>query len=206
MFAVGHLALGYITGKAASLLLKTRLHVSLLFLFSVLPDIDLIIPAIPHRGPTHSLLVCFAFSLPFFIAYRKEAVPYFVAGVQHLLLGDFLTGGGAEIFWPFSTHSYGLQIHLLSLTNICLEWAFFTLSLAWMLKTRDVAVLFQHHKANLLLTVPAFTILSPIAFKFPLDIPIALLAPHLIYLTLFSASVLIDIKYVIKSFQFWHKL
>lgn len=202
MFSVGHLALGYLTGKATSQVLKTRLHVALLFLFSVLPDIDLIIPIIVHRGPTHSFFVCFVLSLPFLVAYRKEAVPYFVAGVQHFLLGDFLTGGGAEIFWPLSRQSYGLPIHLLSLTNICLEWSLFTLSLAWMFKTKDIAVLFQRHKANLSLTVPAFTILSPIAFRFPLDIPVELLAPHLIYLTLFAVAVLIDVKSLIKKLRF----
>jgi len=198
MFSVGHLALGYLTGKATSKLLKTRSHVALFFLFSILPDIDLIIPVIHHRGPTHSLLVSFVLSLPFFIAYRKEAVPYFVSGVQHFLLGDFLTGGGAEIFWPLSMHSYGLQIHLLSLTNIFLEWTMFTLSFWLMWRTKDMAILFHHHKANLLLTVPAFTILSPIIFKFPLDIPIGLLAPHLIYLALFATSILVDVKSFIK--------
>jgi hypothetical protein len=44
------------------------------------------------------------------------------------------------------------------------------------------------------LAIPTFTVLLPTFLAFPLDVPISLLPPHLIYLAIFIASLLITIK------------
>jgi len=56
MFAVGHVALGYLTGKATSKLLNARINIPLLFFASNIPDIDFLL-GLEHRGTTHSLIV-----------------------------------------------------------------------------------------------------------------------------------------------------
>ena len=83
MYAVGHFALGYLTGKIASKSLAVKINLPLLFLASVFPDIDLLIPGLEHRGPLHSVVFFFV---------KKRVAPYFVAVIQHSIIGDFLTG------------------------------------------------------------------------------------------------------------------
>ncbi len=51
MYAVGHFALGYLTGKVAAKSLDVKINLPLLFLASVFPDIDILIPGLVHRGP-----------------------------------------------------------------------------------------------------------------------------------------------------------
>ena len=100
MFAVGHFALGYLTGKASSFFLKIPVSLPLLFLASVFPDTDILFPFIEHRGPMHSVLFCCLVFVPFLLLYKKRVIPYFIAVLQHNLIGDFLTGG-SQLLWPF---------------------------------------------------------------------------------------------------------
>ena len=189
MYAVGHLALGYLSGKAASRILNVNINIPLLFLVSVLPDIDLLIPGIKHRGPLHSVIVfCFLF-LPAFIFLGKRAIPYFVALIQHILIGDYLTGS-TQLLWPITSNWYGLDIEITSLTNISIEWILFLTSITIMFKTKDVWLLFQHHPSNMILSIPVLTVLLPTLLSFPLYVPLELVLPHLIYLALFSFSIL----------------
>jgi len=201
MFAVGHLALGYITGKASSKLLDVDVNIPLLLLASVISDVDLLIPGLKHRGPTHSLTISFLLFIPALMVYGKRAVPYFIAAVQHSLLGDYLTGGGTQLLWPVASNWYGIGIEITSLTNVYLEWTFFLMSLTLMLKTRDLWTLFKHHPSNLMLTIPVLTLILPAFLSFPLTVPSGLIIPHLIYLTILSVSALIDIKYLLKNIQ-----
>jgi len=106
MFAVGHLALGYLSGKTSSKLLNVNANIPLLFLASTLPDIDLLIPSLEHRGPTHSPIVFCVLLLPAIIIYKKRAIPYFLALAQHSLLGDYLTGEGVQMLWPLTSRWY----------------------------------------------------------------------------------------------------
>ena len=194
MYAVGHLALGYLSGKATSKLLSVNVNIPLLFVASVISDADLLIPGLEHRGPTHSLIIFFLLSLPAFVLYGKRATPYFIALAQHSIIGDYLTGGGTQLLWPVSSSWYGTGIKIMCLANVSLEWAFFLISLTIMFKTRDAWILFQHHPSNMLLFIPVFTVLLPPFFGFPLSVPSQLIIPHLTYLTLFTLSILIDLK------------
>src|SRR5512136_2933903 len=89
-FAVGHLSLGYILGKTLGKALKTSPNVPLLFVLSILPDVDILAEHVsglhellPHRGPLHSVLVMLIVFIPIFAVYRKKALPYFIALISH---------------------------------------------------------------------------------------------------------------------------
>jgi len=198
MYAVGHLALGYLSGKATSRILKVSINIPLLFLVFVLPDIDLLIPGLEHRGPLHSVVVFCLLFLPTFVFFGKRATLYFVALIQHILLGDYITGG-VQLLWPITTDWYrlGLGIKVTSLTNIFIEWALFLAFIAIMFKTKDAWLLFQQHPSNMILFVPVLTVLLPAFLSFPLHVPLALVIPHLIYIALFSLSILVDLRAIL---------
>ena len=202
MYAVGHLALGYLSGKASSKILNVNINIPLLFLVSVLPDIDILInrliPSLEHRGPMHSVIVFCLLFLPSFMFFRKRAIPYFVALIQHILIGDYLTGG-TQLLWPVTTNWYGLGlgIEVTSLTNIFIEWVLFLISLTIMFKTKDAWLLFRQHPSNIILSVPVLTVLLPTLLSFPLYVPLELVIPHLVYMALFIFSILVDWKAIL---------
>lgn len=191
--------MGYLSGKATSKILKVGVNVPLLFLVSIIPDADLLVPGLQHRGPTHSIIIPCLLFLPAFMLLGKRMAPYFVALIQHSLIGDYITGEGTQLFWPITSNGYGGGIKITSLTNISLEWIFFLTFLTIMLKTKDAWILFQHHPSNLLLLIPTLTILLPSFFRFPLYVPLGLIIPHLTYLTIFTLSILTDLKFTLKS-------
>ena len=196
MYAVGHFALGYLTGKIASKSLAVKINLPLLFLASVFPDIDLLIPGLEHRGPLHSVVVfCFLF-IPMFLLYKKRVVPYFVAVIQHCVIGDFLTGG-TQLLWPVSIGMYGLGIGIDSLTNIALEWVLFGISLIVMFKAKDMLLLLKRNPSNLILFIALMTVLLPSVITFPLYVPLVLLIPHLVYLVLFVFSIFVNLNAIL---------
>ena len=113
-------------------------NLPLLLTVSILPDIDLLLRFIQHRGPTHSLIMAVVFMTPFFFVYGKVAVPYFVALASHWLIGDFFTGG-TRLFWPFSTSLFGaFNIDVGSLVNASVELILFVVSLVVLFKSGDL--------------------------------------------------------------------
>jgi hypothetical protein len=193
MYAVGHLALGYLSGKTASKILNVNIKIPLLFLASVLPDVDLLIPGLHHRGPLHSVMLFCLLFLPVFVLFKKRAIPYFVALIQHILIGDYLTGW-TQPLWPVTTSWYGLGMEITSLTNILVEWALFLTSTAILFKTKDAWLLFQQHPSNMILAVPVLTVLLPTLLSFPLYVSLELVIPHLSYMALFTYSILTDLR------------
>jgi hypothetical protein len=193
MYAVGHLALGYLSGRAASKILNLNTNISMLFLVSVLPDVDLLIPGLKHRGPLHSVTIFCLLFLPIFILLKKRAVPYFVALIQHSLIGDYLVGS-TQLLWPITTNWYGSGMEITSLANILMEWTLFLTSTAILFKTKDALSLFQQHLSNMILAVPVLTVLLPTLLSFPLYVPSELVIPHLVYMALFTSSILVDLK------------
>lgn len=190
MFAVGHLAVGYMTSKAASRALKTKINLPLVFLLSLIPDVDLLWPAHVHRGPTHSIVIATLIFLPAFVKYRKVSIPYFVALVQHSLIGDMLTGDGAKLLWPITNSWYGQGLSMTSPEVILLEWLCFGSALVILTLSHDIKVLLKPDKTNLLLTIPAGAIFLSAVLGIGYRTQMALLIPHLIFLTLFALSIL----------------
>jgi hypothetical protein len=196
MYAVGHFALGYLTGKLAGKSLGVKINIPLIFLASVLPDIDLMVPGLEHRGPLHSVIVFSIVFLPIFAVYKKKAAPYFVAVIQHILIGDYLIGGNLQLLWPLTANTYGFSIEAASLTHIALEWSLFLISMVFMLKTRDIFFLFKPHSSNTILAIPVMTVLLPTLISFPLYVPLSLLIPHIVYLILLAIPLLLDLKII----------
>jgi len=190
MFAVGHLALGYLFAKSFQKPLKTRINLPLIFLLSIISDIDLLFPEIKHRSITHSILTLTLASIPFIIHYRKTSIPYFAALTQHALIGDLITNGGVELLWPLTNHTYGLGIEQYGVTSITLEWLTFLLALTLLAKTNDWKTLFQNNQSNLLLTIPSAVILTSMLISIGTKIPATLLIPHMIFLSIFALSIL----------------
>jgi membrane-bound metal-dependent hydrolase YbcI (DUF457 family) len=183
---------GYLLAKGSSKLLKTKVNLPTVFALSIIPDVDLIIPVLQHRGPTHSLILAFAAFIPFLIVYRRKAVPYMLALVSHALIGDYVTGQ-IQLFWPLP-QEYGLTIDITSPASMALEWAVFLAAIATMLKTRDAATLLQPHNSNLILAIPTFTALLPTLLSYPLAVPVWLVPPHIVYIIMFSASITITLS------------
>ena len=184
--------------KIASKSLDVKINLPLIFLASVFPDIDLLVPGLFHRGPLHSIIIYCLFFLPIFLLYRKKAVPYFFAVIQHLIIGDYITGD-IQLLWPITNAMYSLDIGIASLTNVAMEWALFLTSITIMVKTNDVLPIIKHHPSNLILLVPVLTVLLPTVISFPLYVPPALLIPHLVYLIIFGFSILSDLKTILRK-------
>jgi membrane-bound metal-dependent hydrolase YbcI (DUF457 family) len=203
-FAVGHIAFAFLSSKASATLLKTKLNIQLALTLSVIPDIDILIQkyldaSLQHRGPTHSVIVAFIVFAPFFVVYRRKAVPYFVALIQHSLVGDFIAGGQIQLLWPLTNQFFGMTIEISSLTNIMIEWTAFLASMAVMLITKDFAVFIRQQKSNLILAIPTFTVLLPPILSYPLDVPILLVPPHVVYAVMFSAAIIVEIFAIFKD-------
>jgi hypothetical protein len=197
MYAVGHFALGYLTGKLTAKSLDVNINLPLLSLASVLPDIDILIPGLVHRGPLHSAVLFSLIFLPIFAIYKKRTAPYFIALIQHIIIGDFIIGGNLQLLWPLTTNTYGFQIGIASLINIIFEWSLFLISMTFMIKTKDILFLFKPHPSNLILAIPLLTVLLPTIISFPIYVPLGLLIPHIFYLILFTIPILIDLKAIL---------
>jgi membrane-bound metal-dependent hydrolase YbcI (DUF457 family) len=198
-YAVGHFALGYILAKLTSKATKTRVIVALIFLLSVIPDVDILIPYVVHRGPFHSIIMATIVFIPILALYHKNALPYFIATIQHSLLSDYIAGGKVQLLWPLTQKTFGLELSIQSPTNITIEWLSFLTATFAMIKTKDTHLLLQPHNSNLILTIPTFTVLLPTFLAYPLEVPTALIPPHIIFLILFLASISIDLKYMINK-------
>ena len=138
------MAIAYLLGKASSKLFKVKINIPLILVLSVIPDIDLLfIRFIIHRGPTHSIIVAFLVFIPFFVLYRKKAIPYFVALASHSLIADFIIGGKLMLFWPLTETKYGLHelgsyyIPNNSNVNLAIELSLFIIALAILIRTKD---------------------------------------------------------------------
>jgi hypothetical protein len=189
-FAVGHIALAYLLGKSSARLLKTKIYIPLILALSVIPDIDILFyPVIEHRGPIHSIVVILAVFLPFFFVYRKAAVPYCIAVIQHSLVGDFLAGGRIRLFWPITSQYFGTNISIRSPTNVANEWMFFLIASAVMIAAKDIHRLLRPAKTSLILAIPTFTVLLPTVLEYPLNVPLWLMPPHVFYLILFLTAI-----------------
>jgi hypothetical protein len=98
--------------------------------------------------------------VPLFLYFRKKAAPYYLALVQHVLIGDVLIGGGVEILWPLTTKFYGLIVSLNSQIDMILESSLFILAIVALILTRDMLRMFKPNKTNFLLVFPEGALLG----------------------------------------------
>lgn len=189
--------MGYITGKSSSKLAKVKVNLPLLFAVSVFPDVDLILSFLMHRGPTHSLITITVLMIPFFIVYRKQAIPYYAALLSHILIGDFFTGG-VELFWPMSQGWFGvLNIEVNGLTNVVAELGLFFVTLPIMYKVGDFQSLLRPHNKNWALIIPLGAVLGPllaVGRGQENTLPTLLVVPSLFYIGLFTYSMVVEFR------------
>jgi membrane-bound metal-dependent hydrolase YbcI (DUF457 family) len=189
--------LGYITGKSSSKLAKVKVNLPLLLAASVLPDVDLLLRFLMHRGPTHSFITITVLMIPFFVVYRKQAIPYYAASLSHIFIGDFFTGR-VQLFWPLSNGWFGaLNISVTSLTNVVAELVLFFLTLPIMYKLGDLQTLLKPNNKNWALIIPLGAVLGPlltVGRGQESALPILLVVPSLFYVGLFAYSLFVDIR------------
>ena len=167
----------------------------------MLPDVDLLFRFLMHRGPTHSIITISVLMIPFFVVYRKKAIPYYAAILSHVLIGDFFTGG-IQLFWPFSNNLFGatnLTVH--SMPIVLAELALFAVTLPLMYKLGDLQTLFKPHNYNWALIIPLGAVLWPLLSLgrgTENALPSLLVIPSLFYVGLFSYSIFIELRA-------WHK-
>ena len=128
MYFLGHLALGYFaastTGKATGI----QYRLLPIWFFSMLPDVDLLLPFMSHRGATHSLAAILA--LAAVSLFRREFVPYAASYASHILVGDLVTGG-SSLLWPLTDTFFGVILLLQpSLLEIAVEVMLFAAMLS----------------------------------------------------------------------------
>ena len=102
MYLLGHLALGYFSAKATKKIVNIEFNTTLVWIVSLLPDIDLMIPPLNHRGPTHSIIIAIIAFIPILIVFKKKGLPYLASLVSHSLIGDLFNGQGVQLFWPLN--------------------------------------------------------------------------------------------------------
>lgn len=199
MFAVGHLALSYISGKLMAKPLGVKLNIPLVLTLSVLPDIDLLIPVLQHGGPTHSIVLYSVIAFPMVLVWGRQVIPYLLAIVSHPLLGDFLTrtGGmsGVQLLFPVTSKWFSAGSATWLTLYAYAEIGLFAAFLVTLTVTRDMKTLAMHHPTNLLLLIPIVTAFVPIFLQFPMPVPEALIVPHIIALLLLSISVIADFRH-----------
>ena len=137
MLVLGHMALGYFTGKIVSKATDQSINIPVIWILSLLPDIDLLIPGLQHRGPTHSIIVALIIFIPLFFIASWKAAPYFAALASHSLIGDYLTGG-AQLFWPLSLEwlEYERAMRMGSPFELYVEFALFAVMVAILILSR----------------------------------------------------------------------
>ncbi len=164
---------------------------------SVLPDVDLLLRFLTHRGPTHSFIAITVLMIPFFVAYRKQALPYYAALLSHIFIGDFFTGG-IELLWPLSHSWFGvLDLATTGLPSVAIELGLFVVTLPIMYKLGDLQTLLKFNSQSWTLIVPLGAILGPLLSAGrgqESALPILLVIPSLFYLVLFSYSLIIWLK------------
>lgn len=179
MFLLGHMCWAYVTARSCSSALKVSINPYLVLLLGALPDIDLLLGSygIEHRTITHSLFFWSMAFVPIFIRYRKRSIPYFIAPIQHILLGDFVVGH-TDPFWPLAHFELGLGLRLLSIENVALEAIGLAIFLIWVNRNGDSKILLRPRRQGLLSVIAILPLASFLLFV-QSDLPTHIVSEHL---------------------------
>jgi membrane-bound metal-dependent hydrolase YbcI (DUF457 family) len=155
MYAVGHIALGHLVGRVFGRLTGEEVNIPLVWLLSVMPDLDLLVRGLDHRGPSHSVVVAFVVFAPLLLFRFRKSVVYFAVLATHSLIGDYFTGD-VMLFWPFS-HEGFVSPYIISMRSpleVYLELALFVVFLGVFVLMRDFERLLNARVESLLLLIP----------------------------------------------------
>ena len=181
MFAVGHISTAYLLTRGLKRGRWQPMNIPLIWAFSLLPDLDLLIPGVRHMGPTHSITFAIAV-LIFLISYKgREGIPYFLAYSSHTVLGDMITNRSVRFLWPLTQRAYQVPHPFLRnpVFDVNLELTLFGLFILVFIITKDYGE--PHSNITKLISLIPFTaLLVPMVFNFPIAVPFRLIPPHLI--------------------------
>jgi membrane-bound metal-dependent hydrolase YbcI (DUF457 family) len=134
MYLLGHFALGFFAALGVRRFTHEKINIPIVFFLSILPDIDVVIPRLVHRGPTHSILVATLLFLPILLLFRR-GLPYFASVASHSLIGDYINPP-VQMFWPISKAWYSFSINLYGETLYSLEIILFTIMVFIIIRNR----------------------------------------------------------------------
>jgi len=97
MYLLGHVALGYFAATTVRRITHENFSIPLIWLVSLLPDVDLLISGLQHRGPTHSIVIALLLFTPILIIL-KRGLAYLAALATHMVIGDYFTSYGCQLF------------------------------------------------------------------------------------------------------------
>ena len=191
--------MGYLLGKITAKTIGTKINLPLLFTASVLPDVDLLLFSfVEHRGSLHSLSFCLIVSLPFFVIYKKRALPYFVALLSHSLIGDIFSGG-IQLFWPVSTNWFFISdLSNRGAVSLGMELVLFVVCTAVMVINKDFQKILHSKTSWVNWLLPFGAVLGPLLLTLGHYnyLPLLLVPSSLFYLVLFSNSLISNLKVV----------
>lgn len=168
----------------------------------MIADVDLLIPGIEHRGPSHSIIILLLIAIPIILIYKKRAIPYLIAFTSHPFLGDYLTSPsnlvGVQLLYPISSNWFSAGSEAFRIVYIYVELILFATLLLLLFATKEIKTFVQPHLSNLLLAIPILTAFLPVFTRFPIPVPRALIIPHLILLVLLATPIFVDIINVLK--------
>jgi hypothetical protein len=189
MLAPGHLAISYFITKILSYNSKTKPDLKIIWILALLPDIDLLIPQIPHRGQTHSVVLQLALFLPIIIYYGRITLPYLFSLLSHSLIGDIVSYSKIMLFWPLDSGWYSLTIPWRYHSYVYyLEAAIFIPFVFFFIQQKDYQRLFKGKSHNLLTLIPATALIVPIFFNSRLITPRSLLSINILALGILLLS------------------
>ena len=144
MYLPGHLSIGYLLARPLSKRLKVNISLGLIFTASLAPDLDILLDplGLVHHTYTHSLLFWFTPLAILLLTKRKNAIPVVVAVLQHLLVGDILTGS-IPLFFPLNKLEVGIQLGLPSVSDTVIEVTCLTAMILYMWVNGDLKKLVQ---------------------------------------------------------------
>lgn len=129
MYPLGHMALGYFSAEAVQRKIGCGYNLLIVWFLSILPDFDILIPNLLHRGPTHSIAAIILVLL-ISLFYNRKWLPYVASFASHALIGDLVTTGtmgvGSQLLWPFNRAWIGVNLFRMgSSSEIALEFILF---------------------------------------------------------------------------------
>jgi len=94
------------------------------------------------------------------------------------------------LFWPLTSEwvKYENTIRLGSTFETYIELTLFSMLILTLIISKDYKHLFDSNRKNIVLFIPLCTIILPIMFRYPVNIPEILIIPHLILLSIIALS------------------
>ena len=192
MYAAGHMAIGYLLARIQNR--DNTLNIPIIWALSILPDIDLLIPNLEHRGPTHSLIFSLIIFLPLIIHKKGKIIPYYTALLSHSVI-DLFTNNGTQFLWPISDNNFRFPYTLKMGTTSegIIEIILFAIMILIIILYKDYNKLIQYTN-NLMITSIFLIFIASISIKYAYSTPKILLIPHITLVGIIFVSFIASIS------------